>query len=74
MRKPKKKAGDILSANLTPRAAFLLMDALQAQLKEDSEYIASATEQGRDDLVTLYTERQQIGTAILAECNRAVMP
>lgn len=74
MRKPRKKAGEIFQTKLTPRAAFLLMDALQAQLKEDAEFLASAIEQGRDDLVMIYTERQQIGNEMLKDCDRAIAP
>ena len=69
-----KKAAAGLFSKYGPRGAFLLMDALTAQLKEDSEYIDAAKEQGREDLVQLYSERQKIGAEILAECNRAVMP
>ena len=69
-----KKAAAGLFSKYGPRGAFLLMDALQAQLKEDGEFIVSAIEQGRDDLVQIYKERQKIGAEILAECNKAVMP
>ncbi len=56
------------------RAAFLLIDALVAQLKEDASFYPAAVEQGRDDLVQMYDERKQIAADIMAECNRALMP
>ena len=73
MARPKKAAAGLFN-KYGPRGAFLLMDALTVQLKEDSEYIDAAREQGREDLVEIYMDRLKIGNEILAECNRAVMP
>ncbi len=72
-RQPKKTTATLFN-KYGRRGAFLLIDALETQLREDADFLNVAVSQERADLVEIYKERQQIGAEILAECNRAIAP